>query len=267
MNDRLRRYEQRSATPLVVLAVVFIGVYAVPIVHPALPGELRVIMETGSAVIWLLFAADLVVRVGLADRRVRYLLSHPVDVLVVVLPALRPLRVLRVFTAGQALITHAGRFSLGRTTRAVATAAALLVFIAAVAVLDAERDAPQANIRHFGDALWWAATTVTTVGYGDRFPVSATGRMVAGGLMIVGISLVGVVTASVAAWFMSLTRAATAEEGAALDHRLRGIEEQLAAICAALPPVHDPRLGEGRTDPDAAADGLRQSTRALRCSE
>ena len=60
-----------------------------------------------------------------------------------------------------------------------------------------------ANVTSIGDALWWAATTVTTVGYGDRYPVTTTGRVIAVILMIVGMALVSAITASIAAWFVS----------------------------------------------------------------
>jgi voltage-gated potassium channel len=55
-------------------------------------------------------------------------------------------------------------------------------------VLDAERSSPDANISDFGDAIWWAATTMTTVGYGDHYPVTAAGRLVAFGLTIGGMA-------------------------------------------------------------------------------
>jgi voltage-gated potassium channel len=76
------------------------------------------------------------------------------------------------------------------------------VSLGALAVLDAERNAPDANITTAGDALWWASTTVTTVGYGDRFPLTTEGRFIAVGLMLVGISLVGSLTAVIAAWMI-----------------------------------------------------------------
>lgn len=131
--------------------------------------------------------------VWLAERRRHYLLTHPIDVIMVLLPALR---VLRIFTAGQALVSRGGRWSLLRSTQAITTAAGLLVFIAALAALDAERDAQGSHITTLADPLWWAATTVTTVGYGDTFPVTATGRLVAVALMLVGISLVSVIHAA-----------------------------------------------------------------------
>jgi voltage-gated potassium channel len=67
-----------------------------------------------------------------------------------------------------------------------------------------ERDIEGSNIKNFGDGIWWAITTVTTVGYGDKFPTTMEGKFLAVGLMIVGISLMGVITASVAAWFVKM---------------------------------------------------------------
>ena len=78
----------------------------------------------------------------------------------------------------------------------------MAVGLGALAVLDAERDAPGANITTAGDALWWAATTVTTVGYGDRYPVTTTGRFVAVALMVVGIAVVSALTAVIASWLI-----------------------------------------------------------------
>jgi voltage-gated potassium channel len=117
----------------------------------------------------------------------------------------------------------------------------VLILISGLAVLDAERATPDANIDDFGDALWWAATTVTTVGYGDRFPVSGTGRLVAVALMLVGISLFGAVAATVGAWFASLMRTAVREEEAATAERLQRIEERLDAMHAALLTKEDTR--------------------------
>jgi voltage-gated potassium channel len=233
-DSRLVRYEARTDAPLLVLSVCFIAVYSLQVAAPGLPAGLRFVIDAISWAIWALFAVDLAIRVWLSERRLRYVLTHPVDVLVVLLPALRPLRVLRVFTAGQALVTRGGRFSVLRSTQAVATAAGILILIAALSMLDAERDAPGAHITTFADALWWAATTVTTVGYGDTFPVTGTGRLVAVALMVVGISLVGVITATIAAWFLDQTSGAATAERADLAERLQRVEATLAEIHAAV---------------------------------
>jgi voltage-gated potassium channel len=232
--SRLARYTARTDRPLLVLAVCFIAVYTTELAGSNWPSDVHDLFEAISWGIWAVFAVDLGIRVCLAERRWRYLLTHPVDVLVVLLPALRPLRVLRVFTAGQALVARGGRLSLLRTTRAIATTAGLLVLIAALAALDAERHAPGSHITNLGDALWWAATTVTTVGYGDTYPVTGTGRVVAAALMLVGISLVGAVTAAIAAWFVAQTRDAAREEEAHLVARLARIEDALADIRRSL---------------------------------
>lgn len=85
-------------------------------------------------------------------------------------------------------------YKSGRPSRG----AVLLAFCGGPAVLDAERSHPAANITGFGDAAWWAATTMTTIGYGDRYPVTATGRLAAVALMVAGIAVLGVVTATLA---------------------------------------------------------------------
>src|SRR5512132_766406 len=79
----------------------------------------------------------------------------------------------------------------GRVGIYIARGASVLAVCAALAVLDAERPSPDANLTDFGYAIWWAVTTMTTVGYGDHYPVTAAGRLVAFGLMISGIALVG----------------------------------------------------------------------------
>ena len=96
-------------------------------------------------------------------------------------------------------------------------------------VLEFERGNPDANIDSYPDALWWAATTITTVGYGDRFPMSPAGRGVAVVLMVAGIAMFGVITASIAAYFVEQK----ADEDVA--GRLDQIMERLDRIETRLP--------------------------------
>lgn len=83
-----------------------------------------------------------------------------------------------------------------------ASGAVLLIYAASLALLEAERSQPNSNIKNFGDAVWSSIETVTTVGYGDAAPVTGRGRLIAVALMIGGISLVGVVTATLASWIV-----------------------------------------------------------------
>jgi voltage-gated potassium channel len=114
----------------------------------------------------------------------------------------------------------------------------VLNLVAASVVLEFERRNPNANIHSYPDALWWAVTTITTVGYGDRFPMSPAGRGVAVVLMISGIAMFGVITASIAAYFVEQK----AEED--LASRLDQIMERLEAIEAGLQSSEDQHLRE-----------------------
>lgn len=185
------------------LALAFVVAYAWPVLDPRLNPDLRTTMTALSWAVWIAFAADLAIRLAIAEDRGRYALHHWYDVALVVLPVLRPLRLLRLLALLRILDRSAASNFAGRVLVYAASVAVMAVGLGALAVLDAERDAEGANLTTFGDALWWACTTVTTVGYGDRFPVTVEGRAVAVVLMIVGIGLVGTVTASLASWMLA----------------------------------------------------------------
>ncbi len=252
MTTRLEKYESRTTWPLLALALLFLGVYAVPIISPDLPDWARTVTEHLTFAIWLVFAADLAARAILSGRWFHYLLTHPIDVVVVAVPALRPLRVLRVFATAHVLLARTGRLSIMRTLPAITIATALLVFMGALAVLDAERGGPNAEITNFGDALWWSVVTVTTVGYGDIVPVTVIGRITTAGLMLVGISLIGAVTASVSAWFMSnmnspdpetSANSETATDKTSFDS---DIDARLSVLEAQIGDIHRVLVGSDR---------------------
>jgi voltage-gated potassium channel len=91
-------------------------------------------------------------------------------------------------------------------TLKVAIATVFIAYVSAIQITILERSVEGSNIKNFGDGLWWAVTTVTTVGYGDRYPTTTEGRFLAVLLMMMGISLVGVITASVASWFVKMSQ-------------------------------------------------------------
>ena len=113
-----------------------------------------------------------------------------------------------------------------------------MVLIGSLLALLFERNAPGSNIHSYKDAIWWAVVTVTTVGYGDRFPVTEGGRAVAVVLMFVGIGLIGTLTATVASFFVQEhTDANKAQLQAAhedLGAQLTDIDARLDRIEAAL---------------------------------
>ena len=209
---RVQRWERRAEVPLLLLAVAFLVAYAWPVVDPRLDPDVRSFLEVASWTVWVAFMLDFAARLYLSDERRSYAVAHWYDVALIVLPMLRPLRLLRLLAFARVLNRSAVGSLVGRVTTYVAGTAVMAVGLGAVAVLDAEQDAGGANITTFGDALWWSATTVTTVGYGDHFPVTTTGRLVAVALMVVGIACIGAVTAGVAAWLVRQVEA-DAREG------------------------------------------------------
>jgi voltage-gated potassium channel len=159
----------------------------------------------------------------------------------VVVPMLRPLRLLRSVRLLRLLrLARLAAFAVEGVHEArgilrqrglswVLLIVAALNVVAAALVLTFERDVPDSNIHSYPDALWWAVTTITTVGYGDRFPLSPAGRGVAVVLMVAGIAMFGIVTASIAAYFVE--QRAEQDLAGRLDQilqRLDRLEDQLS---------------------------------------
>ncbi len=237
----MERWERLTYWPLIVASVVFIVAYSWQVIFD-IDGTAFSIARALMFLTWIVFAIDYVVRLSLAKPRGRWFRHHIFDLLVVVLPALRPLRLLKAITVIHALQRTAGAALRSRLAIYGAGAALILIWISALAVLDVERPAPDANITTFGDAVWWAFVTITTVGYGDFYPVTAGGRLIAVLLMCGGVAVVGVVTATLASWVIE--RATAHADNDAAEPATRGQVRDLAAQIDALAG----RLG-GPADP------------------
>jgi voltage-gated potassium channel len=236
----LRAWERRTDLPLAGLALAFLAAYAWPILDPNLAPALDVLCSWVTWVVWAMFVADYLVSVSLADDRRSYLTHHLLDLVVIALPVLRPLRLLRLVTLFNVLNRGAAASLRGKVAVYVTGGASLTVFIAALAVLDAERGNPDANITTFPDALWWAMTTVTTVGYGDQYPITTAGRLVAVGLMVAGIALLGTVTATLASWLVEHIRATereTQSDLVQLTAEVQALREQIRLMSSPENPA------------------------------
>ena len=185
-------------------------------------------------VIWGLFFVDYFVRLCLATDRWHWFWRHLLDFAIITLPLLRPLRLLRMLVLIEVLQKAVGDAFRGRIVVYTASGVLLLIYTSALAVFDKERYLPGATINSFGKAIWWSITTVTTVGYGDVYPVTNAGRVIAVLLMIGGISLVGVVTAALASWIIqrvaeedAMHQAATVAHIDELRGEIRELGQQL----------------------------------------
>jgi voltage-gated potassium channel len=233
--SRVERWDRSAQIPMMAVSLLFVAAYAWPILDTGLdPGLVRLC----SVVVWLtwvVLALELVVRFFAAEDKWAFAKKHPLDILAVVLPVLRPLRLLRLLTLLDVLNRYAGNSLRGRVGVYLLTAGSLIVFMASLAILDAERGG-SGPIQTFTDAVWWALTTITTVGYGDMYPVTAEGRFVAAGLMFCGIGVLGVVTGTFASWLVERVEeiedieegvTATAADIASLRQEVQRLRETL----------------------------------------
>jgi voltage-gated potassium channel len=231
---RVTAWERRLDWPLTGLAVVFLVAYAWSVLDTGLSARAHDWLDALLWTTWALFAADYLVRLALARRRWRFVWRHVLDLVVIVAPMFRQLRVLRLVTVLTSLNRQMRGDFRGRIGVYVGGATVLVSFAAALAVYDAERRHPDASITSFGDAIWWTITTISTVGYGDRYPVTWQGRMVAGLLMLGGIALLGTVTATIAAWFVEKAR----EVSDAVEEAERDTTVELREVMAELRRLH-----------------------------
>jgi voltage-gated potassium channel len=195
------RWESAAQLPLLLASVLFVVAYAWPILDPGLPPAVRSACTLVVWGTWIVLVGELAVRFWLAERKWTFIRKHPLDLAAAVLPVLRSLQLLRLLTLLNVLNRYAGSSLRGRVGAYLVGSVTLIVFMASLAILDAERGG-RGPIQGFGDALWWALATITTVGYGDMYPVTTEGRFIAVGLMFCGIGVLGVVTASFASWLV-----------------------------------------------------------------
>lgn len=231
---RREKWEVAADWPLTATAVLFLAAYALPILNVDLSASGRAACHYVRLGAWVLFAVDYVARLALSRNRLRFVRKNLLDLAVVALPLLRPLRLLRLVKLLSVLNRYAGASLRGRVAVYVVGSTSLMLFVASLAVLEAERGQPGATITDFSDAMWWAISTVTTVGYGDRYPVTTTGRFVAAGLMVAGIALVGVVTGSFASWLLDKVRQVEEEAQVATRHDVAVLAAEIAALRAEL---------------------------------
>jgi voltage-gated potassium channel len=230
---KLQRWERHAEWPLAAAALLFLGLFSEQVLARPQGHEAHVLWIVSWA-IWGLFVLDYVVRLCLASDRWRWFLHHLLDFAIVALPLLRPLRLLRLLVLIEVLQKAVGDAFRGRIVVYTVSGVLLLIYTASLAVFDEERYQHGATINSFGKAIWWSITTVTTVGYGDVYPVTNAGRIIAVLLMIGGISLVGVVTAALASWIIesvaeeeTATQAATAAHIEELRSEIRELGQQL----------------------------------------
>lgn len=246
----LKAYTTHTSGLLSTLALVYLVTYSVQSIWHD-PGQTWFFwLDLFGKFLWLLFAIDLVFRYLMTSPKKRFFRNNWLDTITVVIPQLRALRALRAFMGG-GIISKKG-FLSGSAIASGIIAVFLIVWVGGLMVLNAERGAAGAEIKTLGDAVWWGFETITTVGYGDFVPVTAEGRIFAVMIMFVGISVLGVVSATFASTLVKKgnTGAAAPEspQQQILD-QLAELKSMVSQLEARLNDKSDP--APGSTSPSA----------------
>lgn len=174
--------------------------------------QMQLLLDYIDNAICLVFLTDFAVRFYRAPRKLSFMKWGWIDLLSSipmldylrvgrVFRMVRLFRLLRAFRSTKVLIDFLFRNRTKGTFTSALLIALLMLIFSSIAILQVET-APNSNIKSAEDALWWAFVTITTVGYGDKFPVTTEGRLIAAALMTVGVGLFGTFTAFVASWFL-----------------------------------------------------------------
>ncbi len=248
-HDLVDRIEHATRLPMCAVGVAWL-VIGIIVLTTDRHGSASTALVASVFVLWVVLFAEYAVRLVISPDRKGYLKRRWVEPVTVVLPPLQGWHLIGI--EKMCLVIYEARLRIEVILRhhslfRVLLAATATLFLGAWLVLLFEENAKHSNIHSYPDALWWAIVTVTTVGYGDRYPVTGGGRTVATVLMLVGIGLIGVLTATVASVFIKEHTDANKEEFKAahetLGQKLEVITDRLADV--------EHRLGATQAEVDA----------------
>ena len=200
---RATRWRERMALSTLILSLLYTITYVTPIYFYPMNHSLVEVFRWSNYLIWALFLFDYLIQLYLSSNRRKFFTTHFVELFLLIVPFFRPLRGLRAL-----LFTSKASFSSKKSyiksiPILIAVTTVLMILIMGAVILEIERFAPGSHITTPSDALWWALVTVTTIGYGDVYPVTTEGRLVAGVLIVFGVAMISALTASFAAWILA----------------------------------------------------------------
>jgi len=177
-----------------------------------LPPETSKLLNYIDNIICAVFLFDFIVRFKKAESKLAFMKWGWIDLIASIptfdfmragrlLRVIRLIRLIRAFRSTKHIVEHVFKNKIQGTLTSVAIIAVLMLLFSSVAILQFETD-PNSNIKTAEDAIWWSYVTITTVGYGDKYPVTTEGRIIAVILMTVGVGLFGTFTAFVSSWFV-----------------------------------------------------------------
>jgi voltage-gated potassium channel len=197
-SPRETAYERWTTLPMIFLSLIFLLAYAVLVLDDLRFSNVATIVLAYLLVgTWVAFIVDYFVRLGLASNRRLFVRKNILDMTSMVIPFMRPFLLLVYLGRLRWFRGRTGSSLRARILAYAGSAVIMFIFVISLAVFAAERHAPGASITSYGDAVWWAMETISTVGYGDMVPVTVPGRIYAVTLMLGGMVIVGATTATV----------------------------------------------------------------------
>lgn len=226
---------------LFMLVLSILALLGIAVQHASSDAEIVAVLDVADFVICIGFAIDFFVSLWTAPDRLRYLVTWGWLDLLSAIPMLDPMRwgrlarivritrLLRSIRAARVLSTAILRKRRQSTLLIASLLAIVLITGSSTAILHFE-SAQESNIRTAGNALWWAFATITTVGYGEYYPITAEGRIVAAILMTAGVGLFGAFSAALAAWFLVPENEATDAELVKMREEIQRLREAVEKL-------------------------------------
>ena len=226
----LAAWEERSSRPMFVASVLYLLAFAAPIMSTRIQEPYDAYLNILQLILWGLFAADYCIRLYLAPRRLYFITHNLMNLAIVLLPAWRIVSFLAMIhlTANRQYkrLSELGMKLFGYT--------AIFIIMFALAIYSVESSEPGAMIRDLPTAYWWTFTTLATVGYGDVYPITGIGRVIAVIVMLYGVGMVAVATGALASWIIEKIGGREEQEYPATKADVDDLRQEISELRALL---------------------------------
>ena len=226
----LAEWEERSSTPMFVASVLYLLAFAAPIMSTRIQEPYDGYLNIIQMILWGLFAADYCIRLYLAPRRLYFITHNLMNLAIVLLPAWRIVS----FLAMIHLTTNRQYKRLSELAVKLFGYTAIFIIMFALAIYSVESSEPGAMIRDLPTAYWWTFTTLATVGYGDVYPVTGIGRVIAVVVMLYGVGMVAVATGALASWIIEKIGGREEQEYPATKADVDDLRQEISELRALL---------------------------------
>lgn len=242
----LAAWEERSSRPMFVASVLYLLAFAAPIMSTRIQEPYDGYLNILQLILWGLFAADYCIRLYLAPRRLYFITHNLMNLAIVLLPAWRIVS----FLAMIYMTANRQYKRLSELAMKLFGYTAIFIIMFALAIYSVESSEPGSMIRDLPTAYWWTFTTLATVGYGDVYPITGIGRVIAVVVMLYGVGLVAVATGALASWIIEKIGGVEEQEYPATKADVDDLRQEISELRALLAreyarrEAHDCRLRE-----------------------